>query len=95
MKGNNEFGCLDNPITSEGKPPNPRTPSCGLQSPTDGVLKPCRKSLVRRPSLVSSLFFLFIYMCVGGILIEGDFTCENLYTLYGYLVLFIYFWLEC
>ncbi|KAG4197211.1 hypothetical protein ERO13_A05G009800v2 [Gossypium hirsutum] len=52
MKGNDEFGCLDNPITSEGKPPNPRTPSFGLQSPTtDGVLKPCKKSLVRHPSL--------------------------------------------
>ncbi|KAK8972870.1 hypothetical protein V6N11_057376 [Hibiscus sabdariffa] len=52
MEGNNGFGRLDNASTSEGKPPHPRSPSYGLQCPnSDGVLKPCKKSLVRHPSL--------------------------------------------
>ncbi|GMI92845.1 DNA-binding protein phosphatase 1 [Hibiscus trionum] len=55
MEGNNGFGRLDNASTSEGKPPHPRSPSYALQSPNgDGVLKPCKKSLVRHPSLVKS-----------------------------------------
>ncbi|KAE8700169.1 putative protein phosphatase 2C 27 [Hibiscus syriacus] len=55
MEGNNEFGRLDNASTSEGKPPHPRTPSYELQCPNgDAVLKPCKKSLVRHPSLVKS-----------------------------------------
>ncbi|XVE71626.1 hypothetical protein DITRI_Ditri10aG0166200 [Diplodiscus trichospermus] len=55
MEGFNGIGCLENASTSEGKPPNPRTPSYRQQCPTsDGVLKPCKKSLVRHQSLVRS-----------------------------------------
>ncbi|XVF88178.1 hypothetical protein PTKIN_Ptkin19aG0029400 [Pterospermum kingtungense] len=56
MEGNNGNGCLENGSTSEGKPPNPRTPSYRQQqcSTSDSVLKPCMKSLVRHPSLVKS-----------------------------------------
>ncbi|XWS70834.1 hypothetical protein CRYUN_Cryun03dG0083000 [Craigia yunnanensis] len=52
MEGNNGIGCLENASTSEGRPPNPRTPSYRQQCPTsDVVLKPCKKSLVRHQSL--------------------------------------------
>ncbi|XP_022731439.1 probable protein phosphatase 2C 22 isoform X2 [Durio zibethinus] len=55
MEGNDGIGCLENSSTSEGKPPNPRTSSYRQQCPTnDGGLKPCKKSLVRHPSLVKS-----------------------------------------
>ncbi|XVE63545.1 hypothetical protein DITRI_Ditri07aG0028600 [Diplodiscus trichospermus] len=55
MEEDNGNGCLENASTSDGKPPNPRTPSYMQQCLTsDGVLKPCKKSLVRHPSLVKS-----------------------------------------
>lgn len=62
MEENNGIGCLENGSTSEGKPPNPpRTPSYRqLCSTSDGVLKPCMKTLVRHPSLVSSLLIFFL-----------------------------------
>ena len=63
MEGNNGIGWLENASTSEGKPPNPRTPSYRQQCPTsDGVLKPCKKSLVRHQSLVSSLYMIFFFL---------------------------------
>ena len=62
MEGNNGIGCLENGSSSEGKPLNPRTPSFGQQFPTsDGILKPCKKSLVRHPSLVSFLFLIVFF----------------------------------
>ncbi|OMO52185.1 phosphatase 2C (PP2C)-like protein [Corchorus capsularis] len=55
MEENNGIGFLENASSSEGKPPNPRTLSYGQQCTTSGgVLKPCKKSLIRHPSLVKS-----------------------------------------
>lgn len=67
-------------VSGNGRPPNPPAGSYQQSFSSDSVsLSPCRKSLVRHPSLVSSLFnFIF--------LVFSPFFCCFAYSLLQYYI---------
>ena len=57
--------CGESKSSIEGRPPNPPSSAAAAyrqSQRTDPLVLPCKKSLVRHPSLVS-LFFLFFFFC--------------------------------
>lgn len=54
-----------NGSSSEGLPPNPLAAAYKQSFNNDHVALPCKKSLVRHPSLVSSIF-CFLQFCYLG-----------------------------